>query len=147
MKPDTIVIHCSDTEDGRGLNWPAIRRYHTQTNGWSDVGYHLGIERVDDDIEVLVGRPLDRQGAHCRAHGMNRRSIGVCFVGDWDDRPPPDDMLDTGARHVAGLCRVFGIPAYRIRGHREFDPGKTCPGAAFDMADFLRRVEREMEGD
>jgi N-acetyl-anhydromuramyl-L-alanine amidase AmpD len=37
--------------------------------------------------------------------------------------------------------RLFGIAAERIVGHRTFNPGKTCPGARFDL-EAVRRMVR-----
>ena len=71
-----IIVHCSATPKGRNVDTAEIKRWHTEDNGWSDIGYHFVVE-LDGDIGV--GRPQERSGAHCK--GKNATSIGVCYVG------------------------------------------------------------------
>lgn len=141
MIPTVIVVHCSATEDSGTVSWSAIRRYHMYDRGWQDIGYHAGIELVgSNDYEVFLGRPLDKQGAHCRAQGMNGHSIGFCFVGDYDTVAPSTRIIETGARHIAAFCRIFKIAVRDIYGHRDFEKNKTCPGLKFDMEMLRSRV-------
>jgi hypothetical protein len=138
MIPTEIIIHCSATKDSGTVSWSAIRRYHTEVRGWQDIGYHAGIELVGEkDYEVFLGRPWDKQGAHCRAQGMNGHSLGFCFVGDYDKAEPPVRMLELGAKHIAAMCRIFKIPVKDVYGHRDFEKNKTCPGKMFSL-DVLR---------
>lgn len=140
MKPNSIIVHCSATKDSGTVSWAAIREYHTKTLGWSDIGYHFGIERVGDQYEMLAGRPINVQGAHCRAGGMNAMSLGVCFIGDYDTEPPPDEMIAIGAKYIAGLCDGLIISPNRIYGHRNFEENKTCPGKMFDVDKLVSLV-------
>ena len=71
-----IIVHCTATPRGRDVDTKEIRRWHTEDNGWSDIGYHFVVE-LDGDIGV--GRPQEKSGAHCK--GKNSTSIGVCYVG------------------------------------------------------------------
>lgn len=132
MNWKAIMLHHSATPDGRTFSWQAIRRYHTQHNGWLDIGYHFGIELVRDEYEVLVGRPLSMPGAHCK--GMNTRAIGVCFVGNYDEIEPPEEMLRIAIHRLIGpLMVMLGIPSSNILYHRDYAV-KTCPGTKFSRA-------------
>ena len=126
-----IVLHHSTTPDGETLSWPAIRRYHTIVRGWQDVGYHCCVELYQGHYEALLGRPFAVAGAH--APSRNHDSIGVCFVGDFTEHPPPDDQLDAGVRLLRDLLAVFGLEPDAVVGHRDVTPGRTCPGAAFPL--------------
>ena len=132
-----IILHHSLTKDGQTVSWQAIRRYHMQEKGWRDIGYHFGIELINDHHEILVGRDLDQDGAHCV--GMNDRAIGICFVGNFDLAPPPADHWAAGVLFVRSLCRILMIPITNVVAHRDFAP-KSCPGKLFDMELFRRNL-------
>ena len=159
MTPDTIILHCSATPDGKTADWAAIRRYHTSwkregiiiteetaremhrqgmpvRRPWSDIGYHFGIELIGDGYEILMGRMPNIQGAHCADGGMNRRSLGICFTGDFDQAPPPEAQWRQGLKLVRALMAIYGIPASQVFGHREFAAHKSCPGREFDLDRF-----------
>jgi len=139
MNKTHVVIHHSLTADTSTVSWDAIRRYHMEQLGWSDIGYHLGIELVGTRYEVLMGRPLDANGAHCKEARMNIIGLGVCFIGNFDLAPPPPAMLHEGAKHLSAIMRTLSIPIDRahVHPHTEFAPYKTCPGTQFPLDSFI----------
>lgn len=127
-----IMIHHSFTEDNQTVSWPAIRKYHTQTNKWNDIGYHFGVEWAGLEYEAVVGRSLLLPGAHCKEGGMNQKAIGICVVGNFDLTPPPPKALYVLVnRLLIPLMGVFNIPSKNIVFHNEYAPYKTCPGKLF----------------
>ena len=137
LVPNKIILHCSATKDTESVSWEAIKRYHTQNKGWRDIGYHYGIERVGDRIQLLRGRPWWERGAHCRAANRNFDSLGLCVVGEYDSNPPPPEIYDATVRALTMMCSLFWIKAEDVYGHREFESHKTCPGSKWDL-DKLR---------
>ena len=149
MNPQYICVHHSLTKDGTVVDWDAIRRYHKEVNGWTDIGYHYGIERVGTGLAIQIGRPESQPGAHTKEMHMNLKSIGICVVGNFDLAPPGLEIM----RFLADICRrkvaEYGIPFNAILGHREvglmagFDwkkgQYKSCPGKHFNM-DLLREM-------
>ena len=149
MKPEYIVIHHSLTPDGSTKDWDAIRRYHIETNGWTDIGYHYGIERVNGVLTTQMGRPVFMNGAHCKEAGMNSKSIGICVVGNFDVVPPDLETMNYLRDFCYAIMANYPIPAQNVIGHRDaglmagFDwrkigptgvrEFKTCPGILFPM--------------
>ena len=159
MRPEAIVLHHSATKDGTTVSWEAIRRYHTSyklagniidpaqvhalvaagmpvEKPWSDIGYHFGIELIGDRYQILTGRMMTVTGAHCTQQQMNRRALGICFVGNFDLAPVPVEQLALGMRLVRSLMDLLNIGLGGVYGHRELATYKSCPGRLFDLKQF-----------
>lgn len=137
-----IVIHHSLTLDDKVLsNWQAIRNYHTNKRGWRDIGYHFGVEYINNQLEYQIGRQLDWNGAHCV--GLNQTHLGICLVGNYDEKSPSEEQYIALKNLILLLKQYFKIT--EVIGHREAierlknEPMKSCPGKKFDM-DYLRKI-------
>jgi len=133
-----IILHHSLTADSGTVSWGAIRRYHLETLGWKDIGYHFGIERVGGHYETLIGRMMTETGAHTSGH--NAGSLGICLIGNFDNAPPAPEQWELTLRLVRSLMEVFDIAPDMVFGHRDFTSVKTCPGRMFDLAKFRREL-------
>ena len=149
MKPEYIIIHHSLTKDSGTVSWAAIRRYHKDVLGWSNIGYHFGIEAVGspaDNImstEILIGRFPGDIGAHCVPR--NGDSIGVCLVGNFDKHGVPIMQWSRAVDLCLWLKRVYPrLLVKNILGHREAQTNRTCPGKNFDMDKFRRDIESRL---
>jgi len=97
------------------LRWPGF----TSRAGYH-VGYHYVIEK---DGKITQTRQHDEEGAH--AIGMNTKSIGVCFSGNFDVTiPTPAQMAAWYNVYGALLKQYPNIPTYP---HRKYAT-KTCHG-------------------
>lgn len=141
MRPSYIVIHHSLTKDSETVSWDAIRKYHRDTLGWRDIGYHYGIELIGDTYEILVGRLMNEIGAHCKEDAMNYKSLGICCIGNFDEMLPPESQWEKCVVLVKSLCDAYRIPVSHVIGHREKATYKSCPGKQWNMDLFRMYVE------
>ena len=133
-----IILHHSLTKDSKTVSWPAIRRYHKHVLGWEDIGYHYGIELIEGEYEILIGRFEGEQGAHTK--GYNFGSIGICMVGNFDLFPPIEDQRNIALVLCRDILKRCGWKKDMIFGHSEFAPWKSCPGKEFDMVKFRKDI-------
>ncbi len=159
MQPTHIIIHHTKTIDSGTVSWGVIRKYHkafafegeiisrecagllmgrgkTVKQPYQDIGYHVGIELINDHVEVLMGRQFNKTGAHCKQQGMNFKSIGVAVTGDFDHVRPSAEIWKEATKVTRMFMELFNIPVANIHGHREFADYKSCPGLFFDMGKF-----------
>lgn len=138
-----IVVHCSDSPDGRDDRMMDIDRWHKE-RGFGGVpvasggktrlvycGYHFVI-CIDGTVEI--GRPESAVGAHVKGH--NAKSIGVCWIGR---KKIGVDQRDALLTILNSLMNKYGLMPTAIFGHKELDPGKTCPN--LDMSDLRGDLE------
>lgn len=124
MRPiKLIIVHCTDSPDHMDVGVKEITEWHLARH-FETCGYHKVVRRSG---AIENGRPLEKIGAHCE--GRNAESIGVVWVGR--DKPAPEQALALRAT-IVGLCRQFGLAAAQVKGHKEFNPGKTCPNLDCD---------------
>ena len=128
-----IILHCSATPEGRHTTVEDIRLWHKQ-RGWSDIGYHYVVYL---DGTVHEGRPIERSGAH--VFGLNKNSIGICYVGGVDknnlkakDTRTPEQIMALDLLLGSLLDDFKGAT---LHGHNEF-ANKSCP--SFDVQDEYR---------
>jgi N-acetyl-anhydromuramyl-L-alanine amidase AmpD len=140
-----IVIHHSATVDGDTVSWGAIEKFHKEVNGWRDIGYHYGIERIGlEGYYALMGRDENSQAAAVAEANLNVTGIHICCVGDYDKIAPPIRMIEVMIeRIILPVMHRHSITPDRIIGHRDgglmagFDwtkgQYKSCPGRLFDL--------------
>lgn len=162
---DSLVLHCTDTPNGRhttvedidlwhgpdrvkrGLK-PFVRRGGSPLHmpHLKHIGYHFVIYT---NGAIVCGRSLNETGAHALdkrfARGsmeygrFNRNAIATAIVG----RDAFSlEQWDMARRHVKSFLKRF--PHLKIHGHNELDDGKTCPG--FNVPDWRADGMQPLEG-
>lgn len=132
---DLIIIHHTKIE---AMTVTSIHDHHLR-NGWAGIGYH---KVVLPDGTVADGRPEATVGAHAR--GVNRRSVGVTVVGDFDERQPSADQLAALVTLVADLAAKYRLGPDAVVGHRDVFDDTTCPGRRFPWAEFKQALKDKM---
>lgn len=106
---------------------------------WQDIGYHYVIEKDVNAFEksdhflnvgdyiVKEGRPLHQSGAH--TYGVNKNSIGICIIGNYDKYKPNYSQLLLLKMLIKYLKDKFGD--LKVSYHRDHASYKSCPGLQF----------------
>lgn len=123
-----IVVHCSDSPQGRGDDAETIHRWHLERKPvpFDGIGYHYVIT---EDGTCQNGRPLYWQGSH--AYGYNNKSVGICLIGKGDYTKEQMSTLRTLTGYLDGIF-VNAL----VVGHNDLNKGKTCP--MFDVKEWYK---------
>ncbi len=99
------------------------------------------------DGEVETGYRWRDQvpGPHTKNQAANLESIAVCIVGDLERKPPTLKQVEALLALLERLCRDGGIPAERVRSHKEVDPGTRCPGKGLPAAESRAALARRLK--
>ncbi len=122
---DFIVLHHA------GAKGSVMVVHQTHLNrGWSGIGYHFYVRQ---DGTIYEGRPIDKVGAHCTPQNCNKRSVGICFEGDFETETMSDAQIRAGKRLVRYVKSIY--PSAVVKKHKDFD-ATACPGKNFPFAEI-----------
>jgi putative cell wall-binding protein len=146
----------------------AIQRYHTESNGWSDIGYNFLVDRFGTIYEGREGG-IERAIIGAHAGGFNTDSFGVAIMGSFEGGLPPQASLDALADLLAWKYDHHHVDATSTvevtsRGSSRYEKGRTvtlatlaghrdvsstsCPGdALYAQLPDLRAEVVERAGD
>jgi len=129
-----------------------IYRYHTQSLGWSDIGYQFLVDRFGTVYEGRAGG-VDRPVLGAHAGGFNTSTFGVASLGTHTSAGPGSGALESIARVIAWKfdihhVDVTGSVELTSRGSTRYPSGQrvrlatvsghravsqtSCPGQALD---------------
>ncbi|QWZ06768.1 VCBS repeat-containing protein [Nocardioides panacis] len=137
-----FVHHTVNANNYTAAQVPAIIRgiyaYHTQSRGWSDVGYNFLVDRFGRIWEGRYGG-VDRPVVGAHTLGYNDDAFAMSAIGNYETAQPSAAVLDAYGRLFAWKLSLHGVGAGSmkqwvtkrylpaINGHR--DVGQTaCPG-------------------
>jgi hypothetical protein len=137
-----FVHHTVNANNYTAAQVPAIIRgiyaYHTQSRGWSDVGYNFLVDRFGRIWEGRYGG-VDRPVVGAHTLGYNDDAFAMSAIGNFETAQPSAALLDAYGRLFAWKLSLHGVSAGSTRqwvtkrylpainGHR--DVGQTaCPG-------------------
>jgi hypothetical protein len=95
---DFAVVHHTVNSNSYGPNDSAalirgIYYFHTQVNGWCDIGYNFLIDRFGRVFEGRYGG-INKAVIGAHAGGFNAGSTGVSLIGSFDSSPVPGPMYN-----------------------------------------------------
>lgn len=103
-RESTVVKHCvihhsagSNTDTNYVNTVRNIYLFHTNTNGWDDIGYNYVVAPngwiFDGRDAQDVAEDDNIQGAHfC---GKNKGTMGICLLGDYNTATPSTEMISS----------------------------------------------------
>jgi hypothetical protein len=137
-----FVHHTVNANSYSAEQVPAIIRgiyaYHTQSRGWSDIGYNFLVDRFGRIWEGRYGG-VDKPVVGAHTLNYNESSFAMSAIGNFETAQPTSPMIDAYGRLFAWKLAISGVNAtstrqvvngrtfQAINGHR--DAGSTaCPG-------------------
>jgi len=134
IKLDSKIPQCS-----------SVRTYNWILNGQTDVNYHFISERLGEDYETIIGRPINRL---CEYNDIpevyNSKAIHIACMGQLDDTNLSQRYyMQLAYRVIAPQLFIHSIPTTRIYLHSELstDKDNACPGAFFMKDKLLNAVK------
>jgi len=101
--------------------------------------------------EVFNGQPVEQAGWHCTNYQANLVSVGICFLGNFENIEMPIEQFNAGVKLIKDLMKRYNVPLTNILRHRDIVSDIThrtnsteCPGKNFPyvhMLDTLRDGE------
>ncbi|HDY68495.1 MAG TPA: N-acetylmuramoyl-L-alanine amidase [Candidatus Scalindua sp.] len=139
-----IVLHHSATDEGNAYKFD---RYHRKEKKWKNgLAYHfvIGNGKGSREGEIEVGNRWKRQihGAHTANKDINRVSIGICLVGNFEkDYEPAYNQLESLVSLVNYLAKRYNISKSNIIMHNQVVQKNTaCPGKNFPYEKLMERI-------
>lgn len=144
-----LVIHCTDTPEGRKVSSDDIRHWHTSPaskggRGWQQVGY-TDMFHLDGTVERLVANNEDANVDPWEitngAKGYNSTSRHIVYVGGRaaTSKTPKDTRTEAQREAMKQYVLDFHRqhPDVEIVGHNALS-AKACP--SFDVPAWLREI-------
>jgi N-acetylmuramoyl-L-alanine amidase-like protein len=110
-----FVHHTTGASDYSSADVPAMIRaiyaFHTQTNGWSDIGYNFLVDRFGRLFEGRWGG-MDQPVIGAHTGGFNTDTVGVAALGDYDLNAVPSAVVAAFGRIIGWKLGLYGRDPY-----------------------------------
>ncbi len=127
--------------DYRGLaTIEGMWRYHTETNGWSDIGQHV---TVAPNGSVWLCRNFNWAPASARGFNGNSQAgpFMIEMIGNFDndEEQLSREQLQATLAVIKAVQNRFGLAPHALRFHNEMSD-KTCPGTSSDKEQWIQQI-------
>lgn len=139
-----IIIHHSATDEGNALHFHFAHHSRGFERG---LGYHFVIDngtrgKEDGHVEISPRWLKQLDGAHCKTSGMNKKGIGICLVGNFNEEKISRKQMNSVVYLVNTLREYYKVPMKNIMGHSQVPGARTeCPGKYFPWTEFKSRLK------
>ncbi len=138
-----------------------IYAYHTQSRGWSDIGYNYLVDRFGRMWEGRFGG-VDRPVVGAHTLGYNDDAFAMSAIGNFEEVRPSEAMVEAYGALFAWKLALHGVDASSSRqyvtsryfpavnGHRDAD-STACPGQYLynrigDIRELAATTQRSWKG-
>jgi N-acetyl-anhydromuramyl-L-alanine amidase AmpD len=94
--------------------------------------------------EVFKAQPIEQPSWHCTNYQANLVSVGICFLGNFENIEMPIEQFNAGVTLIKSLMKQYNIPLTNILRHRDVVSDIThttnsteCPGKNFPYIHLL----------
>jgi len=94
--------------------------------------------------EVFKAQPIEQPSWHCTNYNANLVSVGICFLGNFENIEMPTEQFNAGVKLIRTLLQQYNIPLTNILRHRDVVSDIThtanstqCPGKNFPYIHLL----------
>lgn len=139
-----IVLHHSASPRGSAQ---IFDQYHREKRGWQCLGYHFVIGNGTDQGDgLIIAGPrwyAQEGGAHANSIEYNEHGIGICLVGNFDDKGPTPAQVAATRELLKRLCRDHKLTVESVVGHNQIRRGGStaCPGKNFPLNELREGLE------
>jgi len=144
-----IVIHHSASPNAsvKGMDYYHRVERHME-NG---LAYHfvIGNGHSLKDGEIAIGHRWTAQldGGHLASEALNKKAIGICMVGNFDEGHPTKKQMESLHALVEFLLARCHLNSDAVKTHQQINPIYTrCPGRHFPAKSFLKELKEENGG-
>jgi N-acetyl-anhydromuramyl-L-alanine amidase AmpD len=94
--------------------------------------------------EVFKAQPIEQPAWHCTNYQANLVSIGICFLGNFENIEMPTEQFNAGIQLIKTLMSEYNVPLVNVLRHRDVVSDIThtansteCPGKNFPYIHIL----------
>jgi len=122
-----IVLHHSATTSA---TLKAMHDYHI-TKGMSGLAYNIVVFK---DGSTFWGRGLDIVGGHTSDTKINKISLGICAIGNFETETMGNDQKEALKKVIRDLLKYYPSIT-EIKGHKEVT-STACPGKNYPLGEM-----------
>jgi N-acetyl-anhydromuramyl-L-alanine amidase AmpD len=94
--------------------------------------------------KVFNGQPIEQPSWHCTNYNANLASVGICFLGNFENIEMPTEQFNAGVALIKDLMKQYNVPLASVLRHKDIVSDIThransteCPGKNFPYVHIL----------
>ena len=142
--PERITIHHAGVTYKTDKPWVThvrgLQRYSQEDKPWIDIPYHYCVAQ---DGTIYEARSHYLVGDTNTEYDPTGHFL-IDVLGNFEEEPVVEKQVEATARLAVWAAKKFGVPAERIKTHKDYSKQTVCPGrnlyALFKDGSFVRKV-------